>query len=449
MTAIAHPHHDARGNPVGTASAEALARAETALWRMASFFDTPFEDLDAAAAADPAWLMPAVMRANFLVSLTEPVLLGKARLALRGADRLAAAAPAREQAHLAAAHALVEGDWARACALWDDILLQHPRDGCALQWAHLFDFHRGDALSLRQRVARVLPEWGLDDPLRPYVLGMHAFGLEESHLYDAAEAAGREACDAAKVPWATHAVAHVMEMQGRWQDGIAWLDARRGDWSEGNGFSGHHWWHLGLFRLEGLDTDAALALYDERLGGRNASFTLQRLDAAALLWRLRLMGVDTGTRWQALARDWDVSPAGVGHSVFNALHAVLALVGAERLDDAAVLVGAARDQWPALPAAQAAVATEVGLPLLQGLLAYAHGEPDTALQQIAPLRGQLHRIGGSHAQRDIVDQTLLAACAAGGGGDWGRALLNERLLARPATPLGEFWQRRVTAGRRR
>jgi len=435
---------DLRGNPVGTASAEALVHAETALWRMASFFDTPLADLDAAAAADPQWLMPQVMRANFLVSLTEPVLLGKARLALRSADKLAAQAPWREQAHLAAAQACAAGDWRGACALWDEILLAHPRDGCALQWAHLFDFHRGDALSLRQRVARVLPEWPQGDALRPYVLGMHAFGLEESQLYDAAEAAGREACAGmAKVPWATHAVAHVMEMQGRPADGIAWLRQRQGDWSEGNGFAGHHWWHLGLFHLETLDTGAALALYDERLGGQNASFTLQRLDAAALLWRLQLMGVDTGTRWPDLARDWDVSPVGVGHSAFNALHALMALIGAQRWDDAAAFVESARLQWPALPAGQAAMASEVALPLLQGLLAFGQGDVQAAVQRIAPLRGQLHRIGGSHAQRDIVDQTLLAACAQGGGGDWGRALVNERLLAKPVTPLTEFWQRRL------
>src|SRR4051812_36118002 len=202
---------DARGNPVGTASSAALAHAETALWRMASFFDAPIADIDAAIAADPGWLLPHVMRASFLLSLTEPSLHADARAALAEAGRRAARAPARELAHLAAAQRCADGDWHGACDAWQQILDEHPRDAYALQWAHLFDFYRGDAAQLRERPAHVLPAWPPDDPLRPYLLGMHAFGLEECHAHAQAEAVGRQACaGSAKVPWATHAVAHVM-----------------------------------------------------------------------------------------------------------------------------------------------------------------------------------------------------------------------------------------------
>ena len=55
-----------------------------------------------------------------------------------------------------------------------------------------------------------------------------------------------------------HAVAHVMEMQGRLDDGTAWLRQHQPVWAEGNGFHCHLWWHLGLFRLEGLDTTGVL-----------------------------------------------------------------------------------------------------------------------------------------------------------------------------------------------
>src|SRR3546814_5940463 len=49
-----------------------------------------------------------------------------------------------------------------ASELFEDILLDHPRDALALQMAHLFDFYRGDARSLRDRVVRVLPAWTQD-----------------------------------------------------------------------------------------------------------------------------------------------------------------------------------------------------------------------------------------------------------------------------------------------
>ena len=116
------------------------------------------------------------------------------------------------------------GDWRGAADDWGALLRAEPRDVLALQWALLFDFYRGDAEALRERVAAVLPAWSEADPLYPYVLGHHAFGLEESGRYAEAEAVGRQAlAGTARVPWAIHAVAHVMEMQGRHAEGSVWM----------------------------------------------------------------------------------------------------------------------------------------------------------------------------------------------------------------------------------
>jgi len=437
---------DLRGNPVGTASPGALAHAETALWRIVSFFDAPLADLDAASAADPAWVLPHLMRAGFLLTLTEPALLADARAALRAAEGLEANATGRERAHLAALQRCAAGDWPRACAAWDALLRDHPRDLLALQWAHLFDFYRGDAPALRDRPARAGPAWSRDDPLAPYVLGMHAFGLEECHAYAEAEAVGREAvAGAAKVPWATHAVAHVMEMQGRHDEGIAWLQARRADWSDGNGFAGHHWWHLALFHLERLDTAAALALYDEHLSSANAELTLQRLDGAALLWRLRLLGADVGARWHDVAAGWDFAPTGIGHSAFNDVHSMLVLLGTGRLAEARAWLAAARAQADAWQAANAAMARRIGVPLMEGLLALEQGDAARAVAWIAPVRSEAHRFGGSHAQRDLIEQTLLAAAADAGDRALTAHLLDERRRRKPHTPLTAWWQRRSGA----
>jgi hypothetical protein len=438
---------DARGNPVSTASAEALAHAETALWRMSSFFDAPIADIDAALAADPLWMLPHVMRASFLLTLTEPSLLADARAALLQAESLAARASDRERALLAAARRCADGDWHGACAAWDTILHDHPRDLLALQSAHLFDFYRGDAAALRDRPQAVLPAWASDDPLRPYLLGMHAFGLEECHRYAEAEAIGREAvAGIAKVPWATHAVAHVMEMQGRFDEGRAWLHERRADWSEGNGFAGHHWWHLALFHLEAMDIDGALALYDEHLSSADAELTLQRLDGAALLWRLHLLGADVGMRWHDVAVGWDLSPGALGHSAFNDVHALMVLLGQRRLPEARALIDAARHRADAGRDSNAAMAREVGLPLMRGLLAFESGEPADVLRLIGPVRAHAHRFGGSHAQRDLIAQTLLAAAARAGDRGAGLSLLDERRRSKPATPLTAHWARTVDAG---
>jgi tetratricopeptide (TPR) repeat protein len=431
---------DARGNPVGTRSSAAVDAAERALWRMMSFYGTPIDDLAAASAADPAWPLPLLMQAGFLLSLTEPSVLAEAGALLERAAPLLPQATAREQAHFQALKPLQAGDWPAACAAWESLLLQHPRDALALQWAHLFDFYRGDALNLRQRVARVLPEWDESDALHPYVLGQYAFGLEECQLYAQAEETGRRALGgAAKVPWAIHAVAHVMEMQGRFDDGTAWMARWHGDWAVGNGFVGHLGWHHALFALEALDTATALQRFDAYLAADPAQITLQRLDASALLWRLHLLGADVGPRWRALADGWARPAAGAGLYPFNDLHLLLALIGAG--DDVAARDWLCEVEVRSVQHAGSnrAVAQDVGLPLMRGLLAFAQGRFDDAVRMLYPLRALTHRVGGSHAQRDLIDQTLLAAAARASDKSAGRALLNERRLAKPETPLTAHW----------
>ncbi|MCW7540055.1 tetratricopeptide repeat protein [Aquabacterium sp. A7-Y] len=439
--------HDERGLPVGTNSTQAREHADRALWRLLSFFGNPLPDLEAAAEADPGWLLPPVMQAGFLLSLTERGFEADARAALARAAALEAHGSERERGLLAGVRLGWQGDWAAACRCWDQVLDRAPRDALALLWGHLFDFHRGDADALLRRVERVLPDWDADDPLWPYVLGMHAFGLEENHRHAEAEVAGRRALEGgAPVPWAVHAVAHVMEMQGRHEEGRRWLMQHEPMWADGNGFAGHLWWHRGLFELEGLDTAAALQLYDNRLNPEQLQIALQRLDATALLWRLELLDVDVGPRWRQLAGDWDQSESSAGWSPFNDLHVLLALLGSGE--------PAAAERWLARVATRCAGLREregearwqagrAGLALMQGLLAYARGDDHSALPLLQAGRIQAARIGGSHAQRDLVTQTLLASAARCGQRALGLALLAERQGAKAGTPLTRHWQERL------
>jgi hypothetical protein len=439
--------NDARGNVTGTASAAACEAAERALWRMMSFYDVPIADLDAAIAADPGWALPHVMKAGFLLSLTEPALVTEARAHLERAKTLASAASPRERAHLEAVQQLSEGRWNSACRSWDELLIEHPRDALALQWGQLWDFYRGDAVGLRLRPARALPAWDEADPLYPCVLALYAFGLEECNLYPQAEEAGRRALAADPcVPWAVHAVAHVMEMQGRFEEGAAWLRLHQPHWAEGNGFSGHLWWHKGLFRLEALDVAGVLRLIDSHLSGDALQITLQRVDAAAMLWRLHLLGHDISAASQGLLAGWDTDDAHAGYYAFNDVHLVLAMLMAGEVSRAEAWVArcAERAMDPAnARRANHAMAREVGLPLQRAVLAFARGEHDVAADALYAVRTRAQHFGGSHAQRDLIDQTLLATAAAGQRKALGRALLHERLMAKPATPLTRHWMERL------
>jgi hypothetical protein len=434
---------DPRGNRLGTASHDAADHVETALWRLMSFFDTPVVDLDAARNADPGWALPCIMHAGFLLSLTEPAHVDAACRLLDAAEPLLADAPARERAHFEAQRAVADGRWQVACRIWGDLLLEHPRDALALQWAQWWDFRRGDSPALRQRPAGALPEWSETDPLFPYVLGLYAFGLEENNLYPQAEDAGRRAVAGdARVPWAVNAVAHVMQMQGRFEDGASWLRQHQPGWAEGNAFAGHLWWHMGLFRLEALDIPGVQRLVDAHLCGPALQTTLQRLDAAALLWRMQLLGVDVGARFVELLRDWSPADEHAGHHSFNDLHVLLTLLGAEELVRAESWIARCATRAMAPEDARRSnhlAAREAALPLMRGLLAFARGDADAAVSLLHGARAQAFRLGGSHAQRDLIDQTLLAASARASHRHVGRALLNERRMSKPPTPLTRHW----------
>lgn len=442
--------HDDRGLVTGTVSAPALDAAQRALWRMMSFYDMPIADLDAAIAHDPQWLLPRLMKAGFLLSLTEPSMVEEAAALLDDAAACEPDAPPRERAHMAALRMTLEGRWHAACRAWDELLIAHPRDALALQWAHLWDFYRGDALNLRQRVARALPEWDEADPLYAQVLALHAFGLEECRLYGPAEEAGRRALQLdPRTPWAVHAVAHVMEMQGRFDDGAAWLRQHQPQWAEGNGFSGHLWWHAALFRLEALDLAGVLRLADAHLAGDALQITLQRLDTASLLWRLQLLGAEVGPRWRALLDGWPLPAAEAGFYAFNDVHAVVALLGAGEMARAEAWI--ARCAERALSSEDArrsnhGMAREVGLPLMRALAGFVRGDAAGAATALYGVREIAARFGGSQAQRDLIDLSLLAAAADAPEGEaraLGRAVLHERLVAKPATPLTRHWAARL------
>jgi tetratricopeptide (TPR) repeat protein len=362
---------------------------------------------------------------------------------LQRASELAAAGHAneRERRHIAATRLCAAGQWQQACDAWERILLDHPQDLVALQIAHLFDFYRGDARNLQRRVARVLPEWSPQGPLYSFVLGMHAFGLEECNLYPQALDAGHAALALdARDPWAVHAVTHVHEMQGGYDEGARFLASCSDDWSPDNGFAFHNWWHLALFHLERCDTAGALGLLDERVMP-GAEVALQRIDISALLWRLRLMDVDLGERWSASAAGWPAAPE-AGHYAFNDLHAVLSLVGAGRLDDAARVIEAARTRSRE-SSTVGAMSAEVGVPLMTGILDHGRGHHEEAVEALWSVRDVCHRFGGSHAQRDLVDQTLMDAAIRAGRRPLARHLLNERLVAKARSPLTQHWAARV------
>ena len=285
---------------------------------------------------------------------------------------------------------------------------------------------------LRDRIARALPAWSAALPAYHAVLGMYAFGLEECGEYERAEEAGRRCVALERRDcWGWHAVTHVLEMQNRTGDGIRWLRSDPDAWSQDSFFAVHNWWHLALFHLEQGDVAEVLRLADGPIFGARSQVMLDMLDASALLWRLWLRGVDVGDRWDALADNW-APVAGAGNYAFNEFHAMMAFVGSGRNDAQQAVIESLR-KAAAGATDTAAFAREVGLDAALAFQAFGEGRYADTVKLLRPLRSYAHRFGGSHAQRDVIDLTLIEAANRSQQRSLASALAAERLARRGAS----------------
>ena len=367
---------------------------------------------------EPDFAMGHALAAYLSLSSTDVPDLEGARESGAELDRLARTD--QERAHRDAVSAWLAGDWHGAAQRLDDHLIDAPADVLALLAGHQLDFFRGDAQNLRDRVGRSL---GRIEPAHPhygFVRGMYAFGLEESGHYELAEAHGLAAVEANPDDvCATHAVVHVYEMRGQVEAGIGFLRQHEADWTVNNLFTVHNWWHLALFMLEAGRVDDALAIYDARIhNAASAGVPLEMVDASALLWRLLLDDAPTGPRFAELAD---------AHAVVDRLERYVAEAAPGR-------------------ASNVAMTAEIGLPGSRAVLAFVEGRDDVVLAELLPIRRTLQRFGGSHAQRDALQRTMLASALRSGQLGLASALLSERLGTRQSSVYA--WGRRAELARR-
>ncbi|TJZ57404.1 tetratricopeptide repeat protein [Streptomyces piniterrae] len=429
---------DRHGHVMSATGAEALPHYEQALDDLLFFRPQVLDTAQSVLAAAPHSVMGQALVAYLGVLGTEEKdaaaareNFGRFRCGL-DTQRLTP----RERMHVAAATAWLDGDLHRAGDALGDLTVDFPRDALALFAGHQHDFLTGNAQRLRDRVGGALDAWDEDDPHHGPLLGMYAFGLEESGHYEHAEETGLAAL--AQHPddvWGIHGVVHTYEMRGRFTDGIRFLDARTDHWASGSLLTVHNWWHYALYTLETGDTARVLEIYDSALHHeRSADVAMELLDAAALLWRLYLAEHQHGARWGRLADAWERRHDGP-HYAFNDVHAVMAYVGADRVAQAQRLVED-RERWVAArpSGSNHAMTAEIGVPVCRALIAYGQRDYGLAADLLLPVRHRLHTFGGSHAQRDAIQRTLVEASLRAGRTDLARTLLSERIQLRPVCP---------------
>nr|XP_051684107.1 tetratricopeptide repeat protein 38 isoform X3 [Oryctolagus cuniculus] len=393
----------------------------------------------------------------------------------------------REQLHVSAVETFANGNFPKACALWEQILQDHPTDMLALKFSHDAYFYLGYQDQMRDSVARIYPFWSPDVPLSSYVKGIYSFGLMETNFYDRAEKLAKErgqghkvggepdslrppdqtgVLEAAKTrtqppcdkalsitptdAWSVHTIAHVHEMRAEVQQGLEFMQHSETHWKDSDMLASHNYWHWALFLIEKGDYEAALTIYDTHILPRlQASGTmLDMVDTCSMLYRLQMEGVSLGQRWQ------DVLPVTKKHTrdhvlLFNDVHFLMASLGARDAQTTQELLTTLQEASESPGEnCQHLLARDVGLPLCQAMVEAEAGNPDRALDLLLPIRYRIVQIGGSNAQRDVFNQILIHAalnCTSSKHKNVARSLLMERDALKPNSPLTERLIRKATA----
>src|SRR5580700_4079118 len=404
---------DQHGLAVSTSSMEAASSFDRTVLAYLKFRADAPQHLAGTLAADPEFGLAHCLAGYFAMLSYKLANVPVAAEAARTARAMMSKANARERAHVEALDAWIAGDIDRTLSIWDDIVTEHPMDVLAFRLAHFNNFWLGRREAMLASVEQVFPKWGRDMAGYGTILSCRCFANEECDNFAAAEPSGWAALEIDPADfWGIHAVAHVMEMQGRQREGIDLLARREQYFAGGNNLIHHLWWHRALFHLEQREFDQVLDLYDRRF--RNLASPLNQAlpdlyidvqNAASMLFRLERQGIDVGDRWIEIA---DKAEQRIGDclSAFTQPHWMMALA-ATRRDDAPRRMLDAMRMFGLGTGAVAQIVGTIALPVTEAVLAHRQGEYARAVDLMKPILDQMSQLGGSHAQQDVLAQVFL------------------------------------------
>lgn len=409
---------DDRGLAITTDSAEAANAFNAAARSYLDWRTDTMDHLNQALEADPEFILANALKGLLMFGLRQPGAHPAAGRHLEAARQAATPPTAREELYVKALELSLQGDIAGAVNCYEQIVVVDPTDLLALRLCQFELFWLGEAKWIRDICETAAPAWSEDIPGYSAYLAVRAFSLEESGEYEKAEQAGRRAIELDPGDcWAAHAVAHVLEMEGRLEEGIDWLDALKGEWAGANHIVHHLWWHRCLFASERGDHDQALQVYDQYVRNPDSplvkavpDFYLDIQNCAALLLRLELRGIDVGERWDAVA---DIAEPRIGNheSPFTSPHCAIILAAAGRFEKARELLVQMRSFAGTDPGTLGPRYAVAAIPAAEAAIAHRQGEYEKVLQLLMPARRNLWQMGGSHAQRDLFFQIAADAAA--------------------------------------
>lgn len=410
-----NPLSDARGHAITTDSAAAAAAFNDAADKFVRREIDVIPRLQQSLNADPDCAMSQALFGLMLHGArncgVQPQMISSLKQAHAGH-----AETSRERLYVKALENAVSGDLFGLIDCFENILQQDPTDLLCLVLCQGELFWLGDMKRSRRITDVVESSWNKETPGYADYLSVRAFDLEETGDYINAESAGRLSVELASHSiWGAHAVAHVLLMQGRHNDGVNWLRGLQNNWQHTNQMKFHLWWHQCLFHLERRENDAVLDTYDHWVRNHEQELIqavpdlyIDLQNGASMLWRLEHVGVDVGHRWNEMA-ELVLPRLGDMTSPFTSAHFAMILAAVGQFDDCDRLLGEMHKFHTAADHALASRYGDAAIPAARGAVAHRRGDYGKVLEVMMPARHNFWQMGGSHAQQDVFFQLMVDA----------------------------------------
>lgn len=407
---------DCRGYSLSTNSSEAAQSYDAATHSFACWRTDTFAKFDEAAAADSDFALARLAKGWVLHTGRSDHLRGKIIEELDVAAKTLSASDAREVAYYEALTHAVNGRGIEASTLMEAYLADHPLDLFGHRVTQFELFWNGRAKWMQAIAERAADSWGPESVDYGCFLSVRAFSNEEAGNYELAERCGRDAVEIDSSDcWGTHAVAHVLVMQGRIEEGAGWLEGLCGNWQQANQIKHHLWWHLCLFLLERGEHERILKLLlteirnpDSPLVQAVPDATIDLQNVASLLMRLELRGVDVSAHWPIL----ETVCAGrvTNHAnAFSNAHDMMVLAATGQMTKAEKLLQSIRECGENGTDSLRISYRAAGTAVCEAVLAHRKRDFARVVELLSAVRHDLPLMGGSHAQRDIFYQLLVDA----------------------------------------
>lgn len=420
--------HDAYGLAVSTDSAETVDAYDRAVEALLAWDAGALDRFREATALDPGL---ALAHAGAAVCLFLEERFAEAQDAAKVARAAAAAQTDRERRHVEGLALLVEGKGVDAASVMRAHLADYPRDLLVFQRLYFVWFWQGkfpEMLALADTLTRYHPG-------SSYMLGLHAFALEQAGRCDEAVRMAHVAnLMNPRDAWAIHALAHSLYEMAAFDTGIRRMPAAIEPCTHLGWFKNHLMWHLTLMHLGRGEYELASNMGRTLFEEAPSSIPGDLHDSISLLWRLELMGREVAERWKPFAR---IAGERLDRQalLFHAAHLAMALAASGDWTTAERQLGMLRER---AARDRSGLVGALLIPMIEGIHAFAAKDYARAIARMEPLTPRVIELGGSRAQRDVFHDTLLEACFRAGDADRATRLLAERVARRP----DHYWLQR-------